>query len=1301
MWLIPKKTKVKTEIFRGISIADMIIGAVAMTLIVLQSLSSFSGTAKWVIGGIIAFITVFLLIRIDNEPNYIFILHILNHLTFTKHYARFSSDELMDKQSQYGDFEAGADVVFEEQENNAAQTDALDKQQLKQIIKEEKRILKDPNATKEEKDAVWKARAARSAEKVKNKREAKDGSATWEDMGNIIGFTDIQNQYIVYGSEYYGSVVELDPVEFRFFSKYRRDNSIKNGIGQILNSINMEYAANIVKIERPLHYENFEANEFKKIEDLRYAYEMGVLKEDEFRSRVEIIYDRIHEIQGYMNDNKVIVPHYYLVFYDSDKGLLENMMAMALDKLVLAEIPARRLYGKDLALFLKYSNSIDFDENVIDNLEPEKYATWAMPEQIDVRMRTVEVDKVITRNLRVFQSPTTVGDAWLAYVMSVPATKVVVKCRPMDRQRSIRDIDRSLSELKVQYNATNVESKLLELRDHIASLEALLETLQNDMETLLEVNIYVTCYDIAATNADPRIDGPKKSSRANMSNMQKAIKRYYAEDGFKLRNHDFEQLKTFVGTQINGYDPYHKDAMGIPSNSLAAAYPWVYAKVCDENGIKLGVAEGVPAFFDFFRRDNERINSNMVIVGKSGSGKSYATKSLLANLAADDSKIFILDPENEYAELAKNLHGQFINVGNAQYGRLNPFHIMTSLDDEEDETTVSGSYATHLQFLEEFFRQIIPDCERDAMEYLNSLVDRMYLNMGITAETNFKALRPEDYPIFDDLYDTILEEFQQTDNEYIRRMLRILMNYISKFSTGGRNANIWNGPSTITTEENFSVFNFQSLLANRNGTIANAQMLLVLKYIDNEIIKNRDYNLKNHTNRKIVVAIDEAHVFIDDKFPVALDFMYQMAKRIRKYNGMQIVITQNIKDFVGSEELARKSTAIINACQYSFIFALAPNDMNDLCTLYEKAGGINELEQEQIINASRGQAFTIMGPQSRTSFKVVVPDEVVSIFSDANYESSYFAGEEGFEEWDEFIGDSREIREQNTYIAEDELPREEEVTKPVRKSSIVFNEMTEEEAKDFFAKRLEEIGIDDVEEIPEPVAMEPVEEVALEPVDEEVAPEPVVEPEIEEFDAFADEFEEEVAPAPVDRIKPSARNKKDSDEDSDSENQGNGGGVSVQQEEIIQNVLQAQTNMFQSMEKVFAQFMENFANQQASMSAAANVQIPQAAAETTADKETEEHIETTQPEAEENSRAMEEENTPFSIDEALGVDTSDEDDDDELSLFDENGELNIMALLVRESERMKNITKIEQMEYDDEDTAEITLVDLQAYIMKA
>lgn len=96
---------------------------------------------------------------------------------------------------------------------------------------------------------------------------------------------------------------------------------------------------------------------------------------------------------------------------------------------------------------------------------------------------------------------------------------------------------------------------------------------------------------------------------------------------------------------------------------------------------------------------------------------------------------------------------------------------------------------------------------------------------------------------------------------------------------------------------------------------------------------------------------------------------------------MQIIITQNIADFVGTEELVRKSSAIINACQYSFIFSLAPNDMHDLCKLYEKAGAINESEQEEIVNNGRGQAFVVTSPSNRTGIEIVASKDMEQLFT--------------------------------------------------------------------------------------------------------------------------------------------------------------------------------------------------------------------------------------------------------------------------------------------------------------------------------
>jgi len=1031
MRLIPGNTKVQIEIFKGVTIWDLLVGA--LDLIILALIVSSSLPYKMAFITVHILISALLLTRIDKEPNYMYLIYIMKHFGYKRRFNRLETGKELVKNGKKEAKEVAFNSVFgdkdEDQEEDLKEelveenieTKAERKARLKAEKAERKaddKLLKSKKLSKEEEDAIWLKRANQSAakkqERLNNKAKAVNSqSDKWEEMDKLSSFTKIEDGYIGFHDKYYGAVIEIPSVEFRFFSEFRRNNSIENGIGSILRFLRPEFGCNILKIERPINYDSYEELENEKVDALRKSYESGFLSEAEFKTRVTIIFDRITEIQKLINANKVVVPFYYIVLFESDKKQLDLQVSRALESLRLGEMTGRRLYGKDLALMLKYSNSLDFDESEIDKINPEDYAKWAMPQEVSFFPRVTVVDGIATHNFRVYSFPTTVSDAWLASVMTYPSTKVMVKVKPMDSSKAIKAIDKSLSELRATIMSAKTDSTAMEAQSHLQSLQILLDTLQSDNEILLNVNVYVTAYDYVYTENNPKLPTPENGSfRSRIADMKKIVKRTWSEAGYRLNNNEFNQASAYIGSQVSGYDPMASQGRGMPSNTVAATFPWVFPFVMDDKGVQIGTSDGVPVFVDFFQRNTERVNSNMVIIGKSGSGKSFATKAILSNLAADDAKIFVLDPEDEYTTLAANFHGKYINVATNQYGRLNPFHIITNLDDDMDVDASTG-YSSHLQFLEEFFKQILPDCDRDSLEYLNTLVDRIYKRKGIDSETDLSTLKPEDYPIFDDLYDEILMEFQKTQNDYIKTMLRTLMNYISKFSEGGRNAVIWNGPSSITTQENFIVFNFQSLLSNRNSTIANAQMLLVLKYIDNEISKNRDYNEKYGLNRKIVVVIDEAHVFIDTKYPVALDFMFQLAKRIRKYNGMQIVITQNIKDFVGSEEIARKSTAIINASQYSFIFALSPNDMDDLCKLYEKAGGINESEQEQMVQAPRGQAFAIMSPISRSSFTIVAPDDTRTLFSKPNYINPYFVGDQGQEVWEDFLGASPRIREAN------------------------------------------------------------------------------------------------------------------------------------------------------------------------------------------------------------------------------------------------------------------------------------------------
>jgi hypothetical protein len=86
--------------------------------------------------------------------------------------------------------------------------------------------------------------------------------------------------------------------------------------------------------------------------------------------------------------------------------------------------------------------------------------------------------------------------------------------------------------------------------------------------------------------------------------------------------------------------------------------------------------------------------------------------------------------------------------------------------------------------------------------------------------------------------------------------------------------------------------------------------------------------------------------------------------------------------------------------------------MHDLCTLYEKAGGINESEQEQIISAPRGQAFVVTSPTSRSSIRIETPKPVEEMFSNPIYATHYFGSESGQEAWEETLAASRPAREE-------------------------------------------------------------------------------------------------------------------------------------------------------------------------------------------------------------------------------------------------------------------------------------------------
>ena len=826
------------------------------------------------------------------------------------------------------------------------------------------------------------------AQKKKFSVDSKKGKKG--DISEMIPFEDIyQDRFINFGS-YYGQVIEITPVLFGLLTEYTQDNVIES-FANALRRLSPDQTCSIIKLNLAMVLDNYIYNENKKYElllEMQYEHQVT---DKEVEARSPVFEERVSFMENINRKDKVYKDHFYVVVYDKDKDLLENTVNGMINALAssLAPVSSKRLYGTDLTVFLKANYGREFDQRDLESLPFSQYMDWAKPKKVQFKAAKYLIDDNAFRTYAITDYPLNVGNAWGADIFLLDRTKVVMKFNQVPKYNAERSIDKAIMDMESKLYKTGRSSSQIELQTHVDTLRNLLVSLKNNNQQLYDVNTFITCEDAA----------------------KRDVKAMLKQSGFKFSEMFARQQDAFISSNISRRDNIKSYRRGIPTSTLAAVFPFISSALQDESGIYIGDNE-YPVFVDFFKRDSVRVNSNMMVIGKSGSGKSYATKTLLANIAADNCKIFILDPEKEYALLTESLGGKYIDVGSSLHGILNPFHVISSLDEGEEEQqdddegeidletfkvkkkkkkvqVVNDSYSQHLQFLEQFFRSILEGISSDAFELLNSLIVDTYKKKGIDENTYIPALKPADFPIFDDLYALILDRIKTCKDDFTLRNLMTIETYIKKFATGGRNSKLWNGPTSIETNENFVCFNFQSLIANNNALLTNAQMLLVFRYLNNEIINNKDFNAKYHkgdkkNNRKIIVAVDEAHVFINPRYPIALDFMAQMAKRIRKYSGMQIVITQNIADFVGSEEIQRQSTAVINACQYSLIFALAPNDINDLVELYKKSGGINEEEQNAIVTATLGQAFLITGPTNRTMIQVVAQDYIRAMFSNPN-----------------------------------------------------------------------------------------------------------------------------------------------------------------------------------------------------------------------------------------------------------------------------------------------------------------------------
>ena len=783
-----------------------------------------------------------------------------------------------------------------------------------------------------------------------------------ERIDALFGFKGIKdNGLIEYIGGYKGRVIKVGQKNFGIEDVQEQNIDIEY-LANALKLLDGTQSADIVKIDRPVTLDKFSGDLFEKLTAVRESIEEESIKQ----IKQDILKERIDAIDKMNNVRKQYISDYYIVLYGKNELDLENLAINVASEINKCGLNTKLLTKTETAVFLKYSFSRNFDEREVTDVEDDKLKDWIVPDKVEFKSNRYRMDGTEAAVFAIADYPLRVKNAWGADLFNIPNTKVVMHFKPVDKYKAIKRIDKCIGEMETKQILSEKASESNSAETHRESLNTLLDSLQTENESLLDVTLTITAYNYF-----------------NDDNFKKSVRRAILTGNFKPSNLYGLQIEGFKAANISPTSNLTNYERGINSSSLAAVFPFVRTYVMDEGGIMLGENKSnhYPFIFNIWKRGNLYQNSNAMVIGKSGSGKSFFLKSLLLNEWANGTRVIVLDPEAEYLALTRNLYGNIIDVGNAKEGRINPFHIYKILTEDGTPADSVITFNTHLKMLESFFKIVLVGASADVIELINNLAVETYERKGITELTDCSNFKAEDFPLFTDLLDTLKAKDKTDMDALTLRDMRTAELYLQKF-VSGRYSDIWNGYSTLQTNANLIDFNFQSLFANKNNVVANAQMLLVFRFIEQEVINAREAN-KNGRNLRTMIVCDEAHLFIDAKFPIALDFFFSMSKRIRKYGGSFIPATQNIADWNANEELRGKTTAIIKNSQYTFIFKLSAPDMKDVLDVYSAGDSFNDEEQRMIISAVTGQAFFIGSTELRTCVRIITGENATALFDDS------------------------------------------------------------------------------------------------------------------------------------------------------------------------------------------------------------------------------------------------------------------------------------------------------------------------------
>ena len=510
---------------------------------------------------------------------------------------------------------------------------------------------------------------------------------------------------------------------------------------------------------------------------------------------------------------------------------------------------------------------------------------------------------------------------------------------------------------------TNDVNESIKAQNNIDDVVELLSELRRNKEPLLHTAVFIEL---------------KASTEDKLKELQADIQMELTRSKISVDRLLLRQKEGFLSVHPAGNNVFASQFERVlPASSVADLYPLNYSGKTDEKGIYIGRDKfGTNILVDFDKRTEDKTNSNILILGNSGQGKSYLMKLLLCNQRESGKSILCLDPEHEYEDLCNNLGGTYIDMMSGEF-MINPLEPKewsenSRFGNQEKETDDSPEpfrkvtrLSQHISYLKDFFRAYkdFTDAEIDTIEIM---LMKLYARFGIDDLTDLDKLESCDYPVMSDLYELVEKEFMAFDNAkkhlYTEEILQNICLGLHSMCKGAE-SKYFNGRTNIKDGE-FICFGVKGLM-DTNKRLKDTLLFNILSYMSNQLLGRGN----------TVAAVDELYLFLTNM--TAIEYIRNGMKRVRKKESSFILASQNIEDFL-LPEIKEFTKPLFSIPSHHFLF----NPGNISPTAFIDTLQLEESEYGLIKYPERGTCLYRCGNE-RYLLQVIAPAYKAALFGSA------------------------------------------------------------------------------------------------------------------------------------------------------------------------------------------------------------------------------------------------------------------------------------------------------------------------------